>query len=148
MTYRASQEAQPRALVSTRCDWGIYYEKTIRTLLNSGIDSLRDNNKAVNDWWGLRSGAMNIVLSELLPEGLQQLALYLKRGIISRDIHPFRRLIRDQEGRIVCDGVNVPPLEELLRLDWLCDNVEGSIPTYEDLLPEARELVRLFGISR
>lgn len=148
VTYRASQEAQPRALVSTRCDWGIYYEKTIRTLLNSGIDSLRDNNKAVNDWWGLRSGTMNIVLSELLPEGLQQLALYLKRGIISRDIHPFRRLIRDQEGRIVCDGVNVPPLEELLRLDWLCDNVEGSIPTYEDLLPEARELVRLFGISR
>ena len=148
VTYRVSQEAQPRALISTRCDWGIYYEKTIRTLLNSGIDSLRDNSKAVNDWWGLRSGAMNIVLSETLPEGLQQLALYLKRGIISRDIHPFQRLTRDQEGRIACDGVNVPPLEELLRLNWLCENVDGAIPTYEDLLPEARELVRLFGINQ
>ena len=39
-------------------------------------------------------------------------------------------------------------LEELMQMDWLCDNVEGTIPAYESLLPRSRKLVRLLGIYR
>ena len=33
-------------------------------------------------------------------------------------------------------------------MDWLCDNVEGSIPRFEELLPMSHSLVRLLGVYR
>jgi len=33
-------------------------------------------------------------------------------------------------------------------MDWLCENVEGTIPSFEQLKPESRQLVRLQGIYR
>ena len=33
-------------------------------------------------------------------------------------------------------------------MDWLAENVEGSIPKYDDILPYARETVHLLGIYR
>ena len=33
-------------------------------------------------------------------------------------------------------------------MDWLCGCVEGSVPAYEDLLPMARQIVRLQGVYR
>ena len=46
------------------------------------------------------------------------------------------------------DGTHRFTPEELLKMDWLCDNVEGSIPDYDELIPPARELVRLLGVYR
>ena len=36
----------------------------------------------------------------------------------------------------------------LMRMDWLCDNVNGSIPAFEELLPASREITRLLGLYR
>ncbi len=33
-------------------------------------------------------------------------------------------------------------------MDWLCGNVRGSIPQYEELLPMAKPMVRLLGLYR
>ena len=33
-------------------------------------------------------------------------------------------------------------------MDWLCDNVIGEIPEFEQILPEARDIVRMQGIYR
>jgi len=33
-------------------------------------------------------------------------------------------------------------------MDWLCDNVVGSIPEYEQLTEKAKSLVRLQGVYR
>ena len=33
-------------------------------------------------------------------------------------------------------------------MDWLLDCVEGSIPSFEELLPMARPMVRLQGVYR
>ena len=38
--------------------------------------------------------------------------------------------------------------EQLIRMDWLCENVIGSIPSFEELLPHAQPLVRELGIYR
>lgn len=35
-----------------------------------------------------------------------------------------------------------------MDMDWLCSNVEGRIPTYEELIPDARDTVRLIGLHR
>ena len=35
-----------------------------------------------------------------------------------------------------------------MDMDWLCDNVEGRIPSFDELIPESRDTVRLFGLHR
>ena len=72
----------------------------------------------------------------------------VKNGIIDEDIDPFLCPIRSQNGAEISDGTRAFTPEELMRMDWLCDNVEGIIPEYDDLLPQSRELVRLLGIHR
>ena len=135
-------------LAAPRWTWGAYYEKTIQSLINGGIDSLREKDKAVNDWWGMSTGAVDLMLDRDLPEGMKRLADLLKNGIISGEIDPFLTKIKDQNGRDVCDGIQTPSLEELMQMDWLCENVNGHIPAFDELLPQSRKLVRLLGIYR
>jgi hypothetical protein len=33
-------------------------------------------------------------------------------------------------------------------MDWLCDNVDGYIPTFDQIAPYARNIVRALGIYR
>jgi hypothetical protein len=33
-------------------------------------------------------------------------------------------------------------------MDWLCDNVIGSIPTYEEIIPTSRNMVQELGVFR
>ena len=56
--------------------------------------------------------------------------------------------IVDQQGVERSDGSRSFSPEEIMTMDWLCDNVEGSIPGYDELIPPARELVRLLGVYR
>lgn len=135
-------------LAAPKWNWGIYYEKTVRSLLNGGIDAVRNEENAVNDWWGMKTGVVDLILDKDLPEGMKRLASYLRSSIISGDIDPFLAKITDQQGWVVCDGVEPLKLEELIQMSWLCDNVEGSIPPFEKLIPQSRNLVRLLGIYR
>ena len=38
--------------------------------------------------------------------------------------------------------------DEVLRMDWLCDNVIGSIPQFDEIEPFAHSIVRQLGIYR
>ena len=38
--------------------------------------------------------------------------------------------------------------EELMKISWLNENIEGKIPTFDELLPRSQNLVRLLGIYR
>jgi molecular chaperone DnaK (HSP70) len=53
-----------------------------------------------------------------------------------------------QDGRIINDGSRSLSPEELLHMDWLCENVDGSIPTFEEIAPFARDMVRELGVYR
>lgn len=147
-TYAIKPDGEMQSLAAPRWDWGIYYEKTIRSLMNSSIDAVRDSNNAINDWWGMSTGAVHVELDKDLPDGMKMLAKYLSDGIISGAIDPFLCPIRDQNGEVISDGTRVFSSEELMRMDKLCENVDGTIPAFEELLPQSRNLVRLLGIYR
>ena len=87
-------------------------------------------------------------VDENLPIGMKHLANILKFGIIDEAIDPFQGPIWDQKGDLRCeDGSTLTP-EQLIRMDWLCDAVDGSIPEFDDLLPRSQNLVRLLGVHR
>lgn len=147
-TYMVHRDGSLQALASTRWNWGSYYVKTVQSLLNGGVDSLRDSRHAVNDWWGISSGVVNIEIDPGLPDGMKRLARILKNGVISEEIDPFLCPIRDQQGQWISDGTRRFTPEELMRMDWLCDSVEGRIPAFDELIPQSQRLVRLLGLYR
>jgi len=102
----------------------------------------------VNYWWGMSSGVIDITLTEAIPIGTRMLAEMLKQGIISGSIDPFLRKIVSQNGVIRSNGEVALKPEAILNMDWLCENVKGAIPEYEQLTDKAKSLVRLQGIYR
>ena len=126
--------------------WGKFYEQVIRAMLaGTWSDS---HGQAVNDWWGLSSGVIDVKLADDLPEGIKALASYLRDGIRSGMIDPFRRRIVAQDGTVKNDGTQTFLPEGLLRMNWLCENIHGAIPRFEELLPISQPTVRLLGIDR
>ena len=72
----------------------------------------------------------------------------LRKGLREGTIDPFLRKIVAQDGSVKNDGTHSFSPDELLHMDWLCDNVVGSIPEFEDVLPIAHPLVRELGLHR
>ena len=130
--------------------WGRFYENIVRSLLNGGWDAAQAEagKRTVNYWWGMSSGAIDVQLSDALPEGVPMLAQILRRELQSGQLDPFARRIVSQDGTVRNDGSRVFSAGEILRMDWLCDCVRGHIPTYEEILPIARRMVRLQGVYR
>ena len=125
--------------------WGRFYEYVIRSILSGGWKNDKGAS-ALNYWLGMDSGVIDISLSDKLPEGTRQLAGLLRRGLIEGTLDPFGRRIVAQDGTVKSDGTHNFTPEELLKMDWLCDNVTGSIPTFDEILPTAQPLVRELGL--
>ena len=53
-----------------------------------------------------------------------------------------------QDGSVKNDGSRRLTPDELLRMDWLCHNVIGSIPAYEEILPMSQSIVRELGVYK
>ena len=128
--------------------WGKFYEFVIRSILSGGWKRDKTDTTALNFWLGMDSGVIGVELSDKLPEGLRKMADLLKSNIASGQLDPFFRRIVAQDGTVKNDGtVHFTP-EEVLHMDWLCDNVVGSIPPFEEILPIAQKMVRQLGIYR
>lgn len=128
--------------------WGNFYENVIRSILNGNWEKGKNNRHAVNYWWGMDSGVIDVKLAEGLPEGLMRLSNLLREGMRNGTLDAFRRKLVAQDGRVISDGNRELTAEELLHMDWLCENVEGSIPAFEEIAPFARDMVRELGVYR
>ena len=146
-TYKISDQKELLPLAVPFWDWGKFYERIVLSVLNGSWQHL-SGDRSMNYWWGLGSGVVGLQLSEDLPDGIRSLAEMLIRGISSDFIHPFRTRITDQSGILRNDGSSDFSVAELMQMNWLCDNVDGRIPAFEELIPESRDTVRLLGLYR
>lgn len=128
--------------------WGQFYEFVIRSIFAGGWKREKGESTAVNYWLGMDSGVIGIRLSEKLPEGVRQMAKILEQGLKDGTLDPFRRRIVTQDGTVKSDGTHVFSPEELLHMDWLCGNIVGSIPSFQEILPVSQNMVRELGIYR
>ena len=144
-TFLADGLGQLMPLGSPCWVWGQFYENVVRSMLKGHWEEEK-TGESVNLWWGMRSGVIDVMLSQTLPEGVRVLAQMLKDGICQGTLDPFARRIVDQEGVLRNDGSGSFKPMELLKMDWLCHNVEGAFPAYEQILPIARPMVDLLGI--
>ncbi len=144
--YRITDEGLQN-LAAPIWNWGSFYEKIIRDILSGswGIQTGK-SQKALNYWWGISGDIIDLVTSEKLPAGVRQLTDILHEQIYHDALRPFDTQLIRQDGTVVNpngEGLNA---EEIITMDWLAENVIGSIPTPDMLNEDGRSLVRLQGI--
>ena len=144
-TYTVNKQGEFIPLGSPTWVWGKFYENVVRSMLSRTWD-VNKKGQAINDWWGLSSGVIDVKLADDLPEGIKTLAKFLQEGLRSGTIDPFKRKLIAQDGSIINNGNRTLTMDELLHMDWLCSNINGSIPQFDELLPFAKPTVRLLGI--
>ena len=147
-TYLMDDRGDLVPLASPTWVWGKFYEFVTRSILSGGWKREKGLSTALNYWLGMDSGVIGLSLSDKLPEGVRQMALLLQKGLTDSVIHPFRRRIVAQDGTVKNDGSHNFTPEQLLHMDWLCENVIGEIPPLEDILPISQNMVRELGIYR
>ena len=146
-TYKLLDNGEMQPLALPYWDWGRFYEKVVLGVMNGALGTSHPD-RAINYWWGMNSGVIDVLLSETLPEGVRALAQMLKTSIIKGDINPFGTKIYDQNGILRCDGERMLSAEEIMEMNWFCDNVDGRIPLTEELLPHSLDMVNLLGLRR
>lgn len=129
-------------------NWGKFYEYAIKEILSGGMKKEKNSHMALNYWLGLDSGVIGMDISARLPQGVRQMANLLYVAVKRGYIDPFGRKIVAQDGSIKNDGTILFSPEQILRMDWLCENVIGRIPVPGEILPECYKVMQEIGIYR
>ena len=129
-------------------NWGEFYEYAIKEILSGGMKKEKNSYMALNYWLGLDSGVIGMDISARLPQGVRQMANLLYVAVKRGYIDPFGRKIVAQDGSIKNDGTILFSPEQILRMDWLCENVIGRIPVPGEILPECYKVMQEIGIYR
>lgn len=129
--------------------WGVFYEELINSIMR-GSWKTEDTgeSKALNYWWGLSAGVIDVIFSNHLPIETKRLVELLKQSISTGIFQPFSGTLRDNNGKIRCLATEILKPETIITMDWLVDNVIGTIPTIDDLVEEAKPVVLLRGLQK
>ena len=132
-------------------NWGAFYRKILESVLDGSwadLNSTSEAGQTINYWWGLKAGVVDVRLGELVPPESARLVRLLRREIAEGNFRPFDGPVYDQSGALrIRDGELLTP-PQILRMDWLVQNVDGEIPTIDRLTPQARELVKIQGVRK
>lgn len=110
-------------------NWGIFYEKMLRSLVNSAWKPFGTEQRVINFWWGMDSGIVDFFYSKrLVPRETQKLLDFLKNMIVNDVFHPFTGPIYSQDGSLVVKKDQLATREQIVGMDWFADIVESELP--------------------
>ncbi|MDO5409772.1 MAG: BMP family ABC transporter substrate-binding protein [Lachnospiraceae bacterium] len=132
-------------------NWGVFYERLVRDILDGTWkaeepEETSVSRKAINYWWGMSAGVIDVICSSKVPAATKRMVDIFKNGIITGFFAPLGGIITDQNG-IQHDGGDGFSPEELIKMDWLADNIIGSIPEEWSLKDESVALVKVSGVK-
>lgn len=139
----------PRSLAMPLYHWGKFYEQLIRTIMDgTWKHDDASSAKAINYWWGMSAGVIDVVCSQHLPIGTKRLVDLLKTAISSESFNPFSGILYSQDGIVVDDPNRTLLPEEIMAMDWLAENIIGSIPKMEELKEQAAPVISQQGVKK
>lgn len=135
-------------LVLPLWNWGIFYEKLIHSILAGAYQTEGESEvKAINYWWGMSAGVIDLVYSKNVPKGVKRLAEHIEYDISVEDVVPFWGEIYSQDGVLRNTAEHAMSAEDIMKMDWLVENVIGEIPTIDLLQEQAKSVVELKGVE-
>lgn len=126
--------------------WDVFYTEIIRSILNGSWD-VADTGKAINYWWGMKSGAVGIRYSHGLPGGSLQLLGLMETQLHGGLLTIFPAQVYGQKHLLHSPQKVVYTPKELMMMDWLDECVEGSLPSYDQLDVKTRALAEICGLD-
>lgn len=116
-------------------NWGIFYEKYVRSILAGGTrlgaDSL-SSGRVRNYWWGMDSGLLDFFYAKShLPVETQKLVEFVKASLISQSYKVFSGPIYDYKGNLIVEDGDELQREEILTMDWLVNGTVGELPSMD-----------------
>jgi len=127
--------------------WGVYYEKILRSMLDKTIKSEYVNTaRALNYYWGMSAGVVDVEYAPALPPASRRYADFFRSSLISGVGKPFLTPFYTQNGNIIGSRQSELTLEQIISMDYLVDNVVGTIPSYDELSKVGQETVDMVGI--
>lgn len=127
-------------------NWGRFYEKIIRDFLQGNWDSTsRAGKPAINYWWGISSGIIDLITSNNLPSGVKKLVEIMKSMTFADDwqMYPFDGEMTLQDGTTVGGKGRALSASDLISMDYLLQGVVGEIPDEKSLTKEAQEMIAM-----
>ena len=129
--------------------WDVYYEAILRRVFDKTLKAeYESSSKALNYYWGMSAGVVDIVYSDTLPHASKRFADFLKESIVHNVCAPFITPLITQSGEEISSDSNALSLEQIINMDYLVENVVGSIPKYEELNPMGKATVDMVGIEQ
>ncbi len=143
-------EGEPINITMTAYNWGVLYEKLISIILNGKWNSTDngDESKPINYWWGLSAGVVEFIVSDKVPAETRKLVEVFE-GLIKEDkFSPFAGELYSQGGKLLLEKGKELEIEDIIKMNWLADNVVGEIPDLDELSEKAKPIVEMRGIHK
>ena len=141
-------EGDYKKLGRMTADWGMYYELILRSVMEGSDQTLKKGakEKALNYWYGISSGVIDVSISEKLPYPTRKMIALLREAIINGSLDPFEGELRSKDGLIQEEGSPKLSIEEIIKMNWLNDNVVGEIVSSQEMFDEVKKVVSVSGI--
>ena len=130
-------------------NWGSLYADMVHSILIGAWknDGNQNETQALNYFWGMSSGAIDVACSDRLPSGTRKLVKMVQEKITKGEFNPFTGVIRAQDGTYIAESDVVLDPNQILQADWLLDNVIGRIPQASELEEQYRDFVLQHGLT-
>lgn len=129
-------------------NWAVYYEQLVKLMLEDKWDQDSQHNRAINYWWGMDAGIEDLNISSKIAYSSAKMIRLMKDGLSSGTINPFSGELRSMEKVIRTSADGRLSNEQIIRMDWLNDNVIGVIPEYSRMSEGGKKLVEAAGITK
>ena len=126
--------------------WGLFYRMMLERILNGTFNQSESRDNVTNYWWGLGSSILDVAFSSRFDPYAARTIHHFREQIRDGSFSPFEGELRDQDGILRCDADRRLTPAEILCMDYLADNIVGTLPSLDELIESARPLVRLQGI--
>ena len=129
--------------------WGEFYVKIVKSILDGNWENeeITNDARALNYWWGLSSGTVDVLYSRSLPNETRRLVDLLRQSICNNSFSVFSGKLTAQEGKVIQETGTLTP-EQIIHMDWLAENVVGEIPRLDQLIEQAKPLVQIQGVNK
>ena len=126
--------------------WGPFYRMMIERILNGTFTQSESKDNVTNYWWGLGSHILDVAFSSRFDLYAARTINHFREELRSGAFSPFEGELRDQSGTLRCTADRRLTPAEILCMDYLADNIVGTLPQLDELIESAQPLVRLQGI--
>jgi basic membrane lipoprotein Med (substrate-binding protein (PBP1-ABC) superfamily) len=148
--YKLESHGRTQHIAMPVWHWGMFYEKLIQSIMSGSWKREEDTDsaKALNYWWGISAKVVDIIASNKLPVEVQRNVNVFKKMICTGEFEPFAGLLIDQNKKVRNKLDQVMNPEQIITMDWLLDNVVGTIPELKDLKEGSEAIVMAQGIIK